>query len=97
MLTFKLIDDNFKPQRIREYLNNDSSDILAIHGPSGSGKTTLMAKAVEIATTMKSTASVFRYRLFRETLNKGLNKREFYFFLFFFFKDLLEQLPEVRT
>lgn len=48
-------------ERIREYLNNDSSDILAIHGPSGSGKTTLMAKAVEIATTMKSTASVFRF------------------------------------
>lgn len=43
-----------------------------------------MAKAVEIATTMKSTASVFRYRLFRETLNKGLNKREFYFFSFLF-------------
>ncbi|XP_022342057.2 NACHT and WD repeat domain-containing protein 2-like isoform X2 [Crassostrea virginica] len=48
-------------ERIRQYLKDGSCEILAVHGSSGSGKTTLMAKAVEIATTLKSTAVAFRF------------------------------------
>ncbi|XP_062592194.1 NACHT and WD repeat domain-containing protein 2-like [Saccostrea cucullata] len=54
-------------EKIKEYLKDKSSKILAIHGSSGSGKTTLMAKAVEISanslrkTTNKTVAVAFRF------------------------------------
>lgn len=54
-----------------------------IYGFFGSGKIILMVKVVEIVIIMKFMVFVFRYRFFREMLNKGLNKREFYFFFFF--------------
>ncbi|XP_061197445.1 NACHT and WD repeat domain-containing protein 2-like [Saccostrea echinata] len=54
-------------ERIKQYLKDKSSRILAIHGSSGSGKTTLMAKAVEISanslrkTMNKTVAVAFRF------------------------------------